>query len=218
VNLSPDSKDRLLASMRTEPAPTRAQVERRDRWLFALSLALGALVFAAAGGVRTGPRPLLLILATSAGTAAIAGMALWAGLGRGRSMLGHRRALVLGIGLAAPLLLLAWRTGVSSLFEGMSRAWPGRPGFRCLELTLAVAVLPLVVALFARRRTDPVNPAGAGAALGVGIGLAAALPVDLWCPVGHPQHVLMGHVLPIVLLAGVGALAGAKWLAITRRR
>jgi hypothetical protein len=108
--------------------------------------------------------------------------------------------------------------GVSGFFEGMTAAWPGRPGFRCLELTLAVGTLPLLVALFARRGTDPVSPAGAGAALGVGIGLGAALPVDLWCPVGNAQHVLMGHVGPIVLLAAAGALVGAKWLAVRRRR
>lgn len=54
--------------------------------------------------------------------------------------------------------------------------------------------------------------------MGVAVGLGAALPVDLWCPVAHPQHVLLGHVIPVALLALVGAVLGARWLSIRARR
>jgi hypothetical protein len=64
-----------------------------------------------------------------------------------------------------------------------------------------------------RRRTDPVHPGIAGAVLGVTAGLAAGSLVDLWCPVGHIPHVLLGHILPLVLVALAGAWAGRRLLA-----
>jgi hypothetical protein len=218
MDLSSEMKARVLASARGERSPTRPQVRRKSMLLAVAAVMAGMAVFLAAGGARPGGRPLLLMLATSAGTALIAGVAVWAGVGRGRSMLGRQRALLLAVGLLGPLALLIWRSGVSSLWEGMSQAWPGRPGFRCLGLSLGVGIVPLFLALYARRRSDPVSPATAGAAVGVGTGLGAAFLVDLWCPVAHASHVLLGHVLPVALLAIVGAALGARWLAISERR
>jgi hypothetical protein len=184
--------------------------------LVAVGVAVG--VFLAAGGIRRADRPLGLVLLTSAGTAAIAALAMWVGLWRGPSMLGRRRSLLLAVGLAAPAMLLAWRSGVSSLFEGMTREWPARLGFRCLGLTLAVSLAPLLLALYARRRSNPLHPASEGAAVGVAVGLGAAFAVDLWCPVAHPQHVLLGHVAPVALLALAGAAMGARWLSVIHSR
>jgi hypothetical protein len=41
--------------------------------------------------------------------------------------------------------------------------------------------------------------------------------VELWCPVATPAHVALGHVLPIVVMALVGALLGARVIAIRGR-
>jgi hypothetical protein len=38
--------------------------------------------------------------------------------------------------------------------------------------------------------------------------------MDLWCPVAHPQHLLLGHLLPIAALAALGAWAGHRWLGL----
>jgi hypothetical protein len=42
--------------------------------------------------------------------------------------------------------------------------------------------------------------------------------VELWCPVGEIRHVALGHILPIVVLAILGAALGARVLAIRARR
>jgi hypothetical protein len=42
----------------------------------------------------------------------------------------------------------------------------------------------------------------------------AWLLVDLWCPVGHFGHLLVGHVLPIALLVVGGALLGRRYVAV----
>ena len=76
-----------------------------------------------------------------------------------------------------------------------------------------------------RRRLDwairsvakPITPAATGAAFGAGAGLGSAVLVDLWCPVSYVPHLLLGHVLPIAILAAAGALIGWRVLAIRRR-
>jgi hypothetical protein len=185
--------------------------------LFGLAAAVGLAIFAAVGGVRPHARPLSLILATASGSALVTAFALALALGRGTSMLGRSRRLLLAAIALLPLALLVWKMGVSSLYDGMNVAWPARPGARCLGLALAIGALPLAAALAVRRRSDPVQPSLTGAALGAAVGLAAASLVDLWCPVAHLQHLLVGHLLPIALLALAGALTGSRLLAVRFR-
>ena len=103
-------------------------------------------------------------------------------------MLGRSTASLVTLIVATPLALLAWKVGVTVPFgPQMLAPWPTRPGFLCLWLSLAMAV-PLLVAFVAvRRRSDPVHPGLAGAALGVTAGVAAGTLVDLWCPVGSSR-------------------------------
>jgi hypothetical protein len=91
-------------------------------------------------------------------------------------------------------------------------AWPERPGERCLALSLLVAAGPLLSFLAIRRGT-PVQPALNGAVIGFAAGAFAWVAADLWCPVGYVPHVLLGHVLPLAVLAGAGALLGRALLS-----
>ena len=95
---------------------------------------------------------------------------------------------------------------------------PGKWGFRCLGLTVAAAVFPLVGIVIARRASDPVHPAATGAALGAASGASAGVMVEMWCPVAAPIHVAIGHILPIVVLAVLGAALGGQMIAIRGRR
>jgi hypothetical protein len=67
----------------------------------------------------------------------------------------------------------------------------------------------------ASRRPD--DGARDGAAFGAGAGLGSAVLVDLWCPVSYVPHLLLGHVLPIAVLAAAGACLGARILGALRR-
>jgi hypothetical protein len=51
----------------------------------------------------------------------------------------------------------------------------------------------------------------------VATGTCAAVLVDLWCPVAHPGHLLLGHVLPIAILGIVGVWVGDRILSIRRK-
>ena len=129
---------------------------------------------------------------------------------RGRSMLGRSPAQsLLLVAAGATLGFLGWKYAVSLVFD-MTARFPGRPGFRCLALSIATGALPLCAALIATRRSVPLRPGTMGAAFGAGAGLGSAVLVDLWCPVAYLPHLLLGHVLPIAVLAALGALVGRQ--------
>ena len=210
---SSDLRARILDAARREPAATR----QAHRWRTAALLLAGTTslggVFLLAGGVRLMGRPAFLVEVTGLGAALVALGALVGAFGRGRSMLGRPLWQLALVALAAPALLFAWKLGWAASFD-LAMWQTERPGFRCLGWSLAMGAGPLVALVLARRGSDPIRPAGTGLGLGVAAGALAWALLDLWCPVAHPAHLLLGHVLPLVLLAGAGALLGRAVIAI----
>jgi hypothetical protein len=171
-------------------------------------------MFAAVGGARVGPRSLGLVAATALGTASIAAAALFLAAGRGPNMLGRSRRVLVATAMLVPAAFLIWKTIVSAALPHMMDPWPTRSGMRCFVLTALFAAWPVAALVWDRRSSDPIHPRALGMALGVAAGAGAAALVDLWCPVGHVPHLLAGHVAPILLLGGLGALAGARALGV----
>jgi hypothetical protein len=101
---------------------------------------------------------------------------------------------------------------VSSAFAGAMAVWPTRPGFRCLGLTLVMGAAPLVGLLWARWSGTVKLSSLDGLIRGVAAGAVGWALIDLWCPVGEISHLLLGHVLPVVILAGAG-VGAARWLS-----
>ena len=48
-------------------------------------------------------------------------------------------------------------------------------------------------------------------------GACAWVAADLWCPVAYVPHLLLGHILPLFVLAGAGALLGRTLLSLRHR-
>ena len=225
-------KARVLESAAAEPSPTRASVERRNRLLgvIAATSGIGAFMLFAAlmsegqilrlGGElapqQRVERPVWLVITTAGGALGIAAAGLWLTLRRGRSMLGRSRTVLLYGGLVIPISLFAWKVGSSIAFGDGMLLWPERAGLKCLTLSLLVAIGPLL-SFLAMRRSAVVYPELNGAALGFAAGACAWLAVDLWCPVAYVPHLLLGHVLPMFILAAAGALLGRAFLSLRRR-
>lgn len=209
------SRAELLAAAAREPAPTRTQLRGRAFALGALGVFVALGAFFALGGFRDGglPRERPLVLLTFGGTAALT--ATWAAvtlrpLAAWTLSRAHRRLLL----VAAPTLLFAWKVGWSAQYAGGTDWWPERPGVRCLGVSLVLGA-PVLAALLAMQRRSAPRDAGLSAAgLGALAGLFAALLVDLWCPVGHPAHVLIGHVLPMLTWTAVAGRVGRRIVAI----
>ncbi len=208
-------KRQISEALQAQPSPTRAMAVRRDSLVLAGGFATALAAFLACGGFRDfgAPRPPALIAITLVGTLAIAVGALRAT--RRRAALPAPREVVLAVLVAVPTIFFGWKTLWSFAF-GAYVWWPTRPGLLCLGVSLLTGGAILVSLVGARRRSDPIHPTLTGAALGVASGAAAAVLVDLWCPVGHPAHVALGHVLPMVLLGALGAWPGGRVLAVRR--
>lgn len=212
-----DLKQKVLEAARREPSPPRRAVLVRTAVLLATAAASALGVLFAIGGVRAAPRPASLIVATAGGAAAIALAALLFSFGRGRSMLGRPRALLLAMVVGTPVALFAWKVLWSACYADMMVDWPARVGYRCLHHSLEISAVPLLVFVVLRRRSDPTHPGATGAALGVATGACAWVLIDLWCPVAWPHHLLIGHVLPLLLLAACGLWLGRRFLSIRAR-
>ncbi len=211
-----DLKQRVLAAVAAEPSLARPEAARRRLAALVGAGLISLTIFLLAGGIQPKGRPMGLWAATSLGATAIAATVLLLALRRGRSMLGRSAPLLVGLALATPALLLAWKIALSTTFPGMTEAWPERPGFRCLCLALATGMAPATAFFYLWRGTAPAHPRLTGTALGTAAGAFVWVLVDLWCPVAHFHHLLLGHVAPLILLAAIGAAAGG--LLSARRR
>lgn len=225
-------KARVMAAAAAERSPTRAAIRRRNALLGVLAVVTGLgafVIFALLASdrelIRLGgdvashrhlERSVWLVSATVGGALGGASIAVWVALTRGRSMLGRSRLSLLCACALIPMALLTWKAGISVAFGDHMVSWPERPGLRCLSLSLLVAAGPLL-AFVALRRSAPVQPALNGAAIGIAAGACAWISVDLWCPVAFVPHLLLGHVLPLFLLAGMGALLGRTSLSLRSR-
>lgn len=218
--MSADLRTRVLAAVAAEASPTRSAVNRRNSWVAVLGAVAGVVAFVLFAALvshgellRLGgetahhhlERSPWLVLATAGGALGVALAALWLALGRGGSMLGRPWSWLLAGIILIPFGLLAWKIGCSLAFGDAMMRWPERPGLRCLALSTLVGLVPLS-ALLALRRQAFVNAELNGAAMGVAAGACAWVAVDLWCPVAYVPHLLLGHLLPLLLLAGIGAL------------
>jgi hypothetical protein len=208
----PDAlRARILAAAAASPSPTRPQGRRTALAMVGASLAVAAALSERAGGLAHGAgRPLPITLAIAAGGAAAAALLTLVVLGRGRSTLPRRPALLAASALVAPVALLGWLIA----FHGSYVEPFERVGVRCLAFTLVLAATPLAAFLWLRRGIEPRRPSALGAAAGAACGAWAGVVVDLWCPLSAPAHALVGHALPLALLVLFGAALGRRTLGV----
>jgi hypothetical protein len=220
--MPPDElKARVLEAVRQRPMPRRTDRLPTTIGLAALAavamsvvLQWGPPVFGEVGGLaHAAGRPASSGAWILAGTLVLAVSSTWLVLPfRRRSMLSPPRALLLGVAIGVPLLvgawLVLWHTTYADPFT--------RTGWRCFALTVMTAPWPFAALAYASRRVEPRYPGTAGAALGAVAGAWAAVMVELWCPLAVHDHVLVGHVLPLLVLALAGSAIGVQMFRLRR--
>ena len=219
--MPPESlKVRVLETVRQRPVPRRMDRVPSTILLAALAtvamaavLQWGPRLFGDVGGpAHAAGRPVASGVWILGGTLALALLSTWLVLPVRRSMLSPPRGLLLAVAIGVPVLvgawLLLWHTTYNDPFT--------RDGVRCFALTVMTAPWPFVTLAYASRRVEPRHPGTAGAALGAVAGAWAAVMVELWCPLAVHDHVLPGHVLPLLFLALAGSAVGTRIFRLRR--
>jgi hypothetical protein len=212
-----DLRSRVLDAVAREPAPANTVGARRRLFVVARGIAVASLVWIAVmiHGPEARGRPLGYVMELDGLWLALAVLATWAGVSRGRSMLGRPTSWKLIVATLTPVaLLLAW--------VPIAIAWPRtlhdgsgpRAHIICVVMTCVFAAGPLVAFARLRRASDPVSPRLTGAALGAAAGAWGAVAHALVCGYTSPVHIVVGHVLPVAVLAAVGVVVGDRVVAL----
>jgi len=211
MDLPPDLRARILSAAQARPAPARAAVERATLATLGGGLAAMALVFLAFGGADMTTRPPAFLAMTFGGWVAIAAVATWLGVARGGKMLGRNAAVLVVAALVTGPCLIAWMLVGTTMWPGtLGYDVPLRGHLVCLGFVTTMAVGPFLALAAVRRKSDPVHPQATGLALGAVAGAWAGVMGDLHCPVSDVVHVGVGHVLPVLVFAALGALLGRR--------
>jgi hypothetical protein len=236
-------RSRVLAAVRREPVLPRQAEARKRMTLVALGFAAAGFIaivkqaleatvprgarlwhIVVDGGVPTQDRPFGFAVTLEIVWVLIALLATWAGVARGRSMLGRSSASKVAVAVVTPVALVAtwltiavlWLKDVLPLawLEVMDEAPQMQFHANCALASAAYAVCPLFAFLAMRRHRDPVSPRTSGAALGAVAGAWGAVVHFPFCECTSPLHMALGHVLPVILLAIVGAFLGDRVLGV----
>jgi hypothetical protein len=124
----------------------------------------------------------------------------------------ERRALVRWLPVAAGVAAVLWVAG-GLVVAAATGAPTGRVTFawHCVYKTASIAALPSVVLFAIVRRAAPLHAAWAGLLALLATAAVGVLGANVICPVDRPVHMLLWHVGPLMLFAGLGAALGA-WL------
>jgi hypothetical protein len=210
--------------MKTSELINTLAVDRAPRGLslasrFWLALGLGTLVSAALFMIGVGPRA---DFAAAAHTLRFdlkfvdtLALALPTALLCFRLTRPDARAGTLALLLVTPFLLLGAAV-VAELFLVPSSTWGtkmiGINSLHCLTLVPLLSIAPLVALIYAMRSGAPQHPTLSGALAGAAAAGVAATLYATNCPDDSPLFVATWYPLATLIVVGVGAVAGHRFL------
>jgi hypothetical protein len=205
----------LIAALAADPIPEPVDMGRR----FAVALALGIVGALALYALFVGPRPDLaaalrtvrfnLKFLDAIALALPSLMLLW------RLARPDARSGALALFLFAPLILLAVAVAVE-LMVVPSDQWLqrliGQNMLYCTTMIPMMAAPILAALIFAMRAGAPQHPGWTGALAGAASAGIAAFLYATHCPDDSPLFVATWYPIATLVCAGVGALAGRRYL------
>lgn len=204
----------LIARLAREAGPVAvlaSPAARTGRWLLAAALAVAAVlrlsglwpdVWPAMGPVYGGLAALSLGAGVSAGS-----MAFVLGV-PGAERSGRGRALAAGLVIVWGLSLVS----LSAAGPAGQVAAAGALAGACEAKIALLSLVPAAVMVVMLRRAAPLQPVWAGALALFAAAALASVGAQLVCPSRVPLHGLLGHFLPVIVMAALGAVAGRRLL------
>jgi hypothetical protein len=205
----------LIEALAADRSPQRINLGAR----FCLALGVGALVSACLFMMMLGPRSNFVVSLQSMrfdlkfiDTLAFALPAAVLGL---RVLRPDARVGVLGVAFLAPFVLLGAGV-IGELLLVPADLWGtrmiGSNSMHCLTMVPLLSLAPLAALVFAMRAGAPQNPAIAGALAGAAAAGIAATLYAANCPDDSPLFVASWYPLATIIVAAIGAAAGARLL------
>jgi len=214
----PEAQRALIDRLVADAAPVHRLWSPGARLgLWALLFAVMLAVMCGAIGWPLGGTARAAWLAWELACAAAAAL-LWAALALHAAVpgFGTPRWAPIGATVLALLPIAFWLDRPASQAEWPLHAFIQR-GLPCAEHTVALAILPSLVLLWAVHRGAPLAPRRAAAWAGGAAFLSSYVLMRVFCPADDPAHLLIWHVAPMVAGIAVCAAAGSWWLARWRR-
>lgn len=170
-----------------------------------------------------------LLMLTRRGLSGVSAAALWGALGwaivqtailflgLARRYGGGSARIRLGLTVLVPLLFFGYltliRTSSPPLGEFMAHAEDTGHALHCGIFSFVIGAAAACGILFFWRKTDPFTPRLSGSLAGLLGGLGAATPIGLVCPGTDCWHLWLAHGVSLVLVVGMGAMLGRRWLS-----
>lgn len=157
-----------------------------------------------------------LCLPSAMGAVAIALLTTLLALSPGPDGLGERVSVLRSCALSVvPLSLIPMAFLVRLRDGGNLPPEPFDPwGIPCFLIGSVIAMLSLGVLAWRLRRSVPVATGWRSAALGAAAGAWSGLGLLIHCPSVEPQHVFVGHLLPICLFPLIGLLFARRFVRL----
>lgn len=198
----------LIARLSAAPVPPRLSgAALAGAWAAALVPAVALMLVVL--GLRADPGP----------PVALVKVALPGGLAAMALILALRSARPVGavpVGwLWLPLVVAAGLWAVTLAQTPVARVGAevmGQTAAACLVSITALSLAPLAAGLALLRRGAPLRPALSGALIGLAAGAGAAAGYALHCTEDSPLFFVLWYGMGIAIAAGLGALAGRRWL------
>jgi|HubBroStandDraft_1064217.scaffolds.fasta_scaffold92142_2 hypothetical protein len=208
MNTAVPLRERVLSAAAATPSMTRRQGRRMAAVLIALSAVLAAAFFiVVSGSAATGDAAFATRGAIVRGWGIAAGSFACVVLGRGRSTVVRSPNLLTAATWASPVVMLLWVLRFDGGHASLDEALTG------MALGVAIAATPLASFLLIRRGAEPRYPRVLGGAAGAMFGALAQVVVLFWHPFTSIGYAAVAHAVPLVALAGIGRVAGARTLA-----
>jgi hypothetical protein len=132
-------------------------------------------------------------------------------LAPGKLGLGLGAIIVTSLAVLGPLSFWLFAIGLRAPAAAASDGNFWLASLVCLDLTLAWAAAPLLLAAWTLRRAFAAGAGWRSTLLGAAIGLLSGAAINLHCPKADPAHLVVGHGVPIVVAALVGGLVVSRW-------
>lgn len=125
-----------------------------------------------------------------------------------------------GVGLFGPAMVIFGITGIFAFTIGAMATQPDirfsnlgtNSSMLCLTSVLGLGTILMIVTMFVMRRLAYMRPVAGGMMIGLASGALAAGAYAWHCITADPLYVATWYMLPVVILAIVGALIGRRIL------